>query len=96
MQVVRSSGEEFPIEATISQVQADGQTLYTVILRDITERKQAEEALQASEHRWATTLRSIGDAVISTDPDGKIDFMNDVAQKLTGWTLADARGRDLT
>ncbi len=92
---VRSGGEEFPIEATISQVQADGQTLYTVILRDITERKQAEEALQASEHRWATTLRSIGDAVISTDPDGKIDFMNDVAQKLTGWTLDDARGRDL-
>jgi PAS domain S-box-containing protein len=63
--------------------------------RDITERKRTQEALQASEHRWATTLRSIGDAVISTDPDGKIDFMNDVAQKLTGWTLDDAMGRDL-
>jgi PAS domain S-box-containing protein len=92
---VRSDGEEFPIEATISQVQAGGQTLYTVILRDITERKRAEAALQASEQRWATTLQSIGDAVISTDIQGKIDFMNGVAQRLTGWPLAEARGKDL-
>jgi PAS domain S-box-containing protein len=59
---------------------------------DITERKRAEEALRQSEERWATTLQSIGDAVISTDNDGKIVFMNEVAQKLTGWTLAESKG----
>ncbi len=63
---------------------------------DITERKKAEQALRASEERWATTLQSIGDAVISTDAAGNVDFMNEVAQKLTGWSLADAKGRSLS
>jgi PAS domain-containing protein len=95
LNAVRSNGKQFPIEATISQVMADGEKIFTVILRDITRRKQAEEALRASEHRWSTTLRSIGDAVISTDAVGNIEFMNDVAQRLTGWSLPEARGRDL-
>jgi PAS domain S-box-containing protein len=64
--------------------------------QDISARKQAEAALRASEERWATTLRSIGDAVISTCALGKIIFMNDVAQKLTGWTLEEAEGKDLS
>jgi PAS domain S-box-containing protein len=46
--------------------------------------------LQESEQRWATTLASIGDAVIATDVEGKIAFMNTVAEELTGWSLADA------
>ena len=65
------------------------------VAMDITDRKRDEEALRQSEERWATTLRSIGDAVISTCARGKVIFMNDVAQTLTGWTLAEAQGNDL-
>ena len=45
---VRSNGEEFPIEASISQVQAVGKRLYTVIIRDVTESKRTQEELQKS------------------------------------------------
>jgi PAS domain-containing protein len=47
---------------------------------NFSEFQQAQRALQASEERWPTTLQSIGDAVISTDANGNIDFMNDVAR----------------
>ncbi|HYG35022.1 MAG TPA: PAS domain S-box protein, partial [Clostridia bacterium] len=43
---LRADGEEFPIEASISQAQVDGKRIYTVIIRDITERQQAEEQIR--------------------------------------------------
>lgn len=51
---LRADGEEFPIEATISQTASSGQKFYTVILRDISEKKRAEEALRTSEKLAAT------------------------------------------
>ncbi len=59
-------------------------------------RKRAEEVLKESEQRWATTLASIGDAVISTDVEGHITFMNAEAEALTGWTLAEASTKPIT
>ncbi|MCC8392220.1 PAS domain S-box protein [Paraburkholderia sp. MMS20-SJTR3] len=55
----------------------------------------AERRLRASEERYAVTLSSIGEGVIATDADGRIDFINPVAQALTGWRRAEALGRSL-
>jgi PAS domain S-box-containing protein len=52
--------------------------------------------LVKSEQRWATTLTSISDAVISTDVEGLITFMNAEAEALTGWTFAEASAKSVT
>lgn len=66
-----------------------------LLSEDFTEQRQAQEQLRTSEERWRTTLASIGDAVISTDNMENIDFMNRAAQKLTGWTLQEVKGKSL-
>jgi diguanylate cyclase (GGDEF)-like protein/PAS domain S-box-containing protein len=66
---------------------------YEGTLNDITERKRAEHAVFEEKERAEVTLQSIGDAVISTDAEGHIDYMNPVAESLTGWSAEDARGR---
>jgi len=66
---------------------------YEGTIADITERKRAEQAVFAEKERAQVTLASIGDAVISTDADGRIDYLNAVAESLTAWSLAEARGR---
>ena len=55
-------------------------------------RQQAEEALRKQSEWLRITLASIGDAVISTDAEGRVTFMNGVAEALTGWTQAEAVG----
>ncbi len=59
-------------------------------------RQQAEHALRDSEENLAITLQSIGDAVMATDLQGRVTRMNPVAERLTGWTLADGMGQPLT
>ena len=55
----------------------------------------AEKKLRDSERRYAVTLSSIGDAVIATDAEARVTFMNAIASSLTGWSEADAVGRPL-
>jgi diguanylate cyclase (GGDEF)-like protein/PAS domain S-box-containing protein len=62
---------------------------------DITERKRAEEALFEEKERAQVTLHSIGDAVITADAHGVVEYLNPVAEALSGWTTAEARGRPL-
>src|SRR5271167_727758 len=60
---------------------------------DITERKLYEEALFREKESAQITLQSIGDGVITSDAKGIIDYVNPVAEALTGWRLEDSQGR---
>ncbi len=95
---IRKDGSRVSIELLVHLVRAaDGQVeYYYSFLTDITERKRAEEALKKSEQRWATTLASVGDGVIATDIEGKVTFMNMVAEGLTGWTQNESSGKPIT
>jgi diguanylate cyclase (GGDEF)-like protein/PAS domain S-box-containing protein len=62
---------------------------------DITERKLYEEALFREKESAQITLQSIGDGVITTDAHGVIDYVNPVAEQLTGWRLEDTQGRPI-
>jgi len=55
--------------------------------------QNAEQATATAEKHLAMTLKSIGDAVITTDSRGRVKFMNSIAETLTGWSSADARTR---
>ena len=69
--------------------------IFVLLFRALSQRKHAQEELVKSEKWLSTTLASIGDAVIATDMNGAISFMNPIAESLTGWTLEDARGKSM-
>jgi len=95
---VRADGEEFQIEASISQVESGGKKLFTVILRDVTERKQAEEkltaqaaelvrseqALRAQTRMFQSVLDSMDEGLVTADEHGKFLLWNPAAEKIVG------------
>ncbi len=73
---------------------ADGDVVgYEGTLADISKRKVVELQLSAEKEKAQVTLQSIGDAVLTADSNGNVDYLNPVAEELTGWTTAEAAGR---
>jgi PAS domain S-box-containing protein len=91
----RKNGEVFPGLLSISLLHINNQDLTLAVIKDLSLLRQKEESLKKSEASWAATLSSVGDAVIATDIEGNITFMNQVAEQLTGWKLKEAKGKPL-
>ncbi len=85
---LRATGEEFPVEASISQIAVDGKKFYTVILRDITERKRTEHLLRQSEERYRR-LVEVSPYAIFVNRGNRVTFMNDQGARLFGASRAE-------
>lgn len=85
---LRADGEEFPLDATISRTEVDGQKRFIVVLRDITERVRALEEMQ----RYSDIVECTEDAIVSRALDGSILTWNAAAERIFGYSAADVVG----
>ena len=92
---LRADGEEFPIEASISNVQVGGERLQTIILRDITDRKRAEEELREINDTLSALVQASPAAINVLDPEGHVQLWNPAAERIFGWRAEDVLGRPL-
>ena len=93
--LIGQDGVERPIADSGAPIRGDDGSIIGVVLvfRDVSEQRRADEAIAEQREWFETTLESIGDAVIATDVQGRVAFMNPVAEHLTGWRFDEARGR---
>ncbi|WP_300674996.1 transporter substrate-binding domain-containing protein [Desulfoluna sp.] len=91
----RKDGSVFWSEVSLKRAAFGDETCVVSVGRDISPRKEVEETLSQEKERLAVTLRSIGDGVITSDVEGRVVLINKVAEKLTGWTQADAAGKPM-
>jgi diguanylate cyclase (GGDEF)-like protein/PAS domain S-box-containing protein len=89
MEALRHGAKDYLLEGHIDRYSFDR------AIRNMAERKTAEEVLFTEKERASVTLNSIGDAVLSTDILGNVTYLNVVAEKMTGWRREEATGKPL-
>lgn len=91
----RKNGTEFPAEASISRLHLGEEQVFTVILRDITKRKQAESELERLIRQNQLILNAVGEGLCGLDTEGKITFVNPAAVKLLGYQMEELIGQSI-
>lgn len=92
LSAVRADGNEFPIELTVTRIPVDGPPQFTAYLRDITDRKEAEERLRESDARLRFIMDSMPQKVFTAKPNGDVDYFNPEWTNFTGLTFEQIEG----
>ncbi len=87
---LRASGEEFPIEASISQTTVNQEKIYTAIVRDVTEAVRYRQQIE----QQSQMLDQVSDAISVVDLEGRITYWNQAASRLYGWLAEEVLGKN--
>ena len=90
---VRADGTEFPIEVGLSPLETADGLLVSSVVRDITQRRLAEDRLAAAEERQRMILESTGEGIFGVDDGGRLMFINEAGAKLLGYDKAELHGQ---
>jgi two-component system cell cycle sensor histidine kinase/response regulator CckA len=93
---VRVDGITIDVEVSSIPFTYQGRIGAQVVIRDITERKRAEEALRQSEERYRSLVYSARDAIFTLSPEGSITSLNPAFETITGWKCEEWIGRSFT
>jgi len=93
---LRKDGTTFPLELAISEMEVNGQRMFTGIVRDISQRKVTEDKLRELFARTKAILDTIVDGVITISDRGSIETVNPAAEKIFGYRLDEISGRNVS
>ncbi|HYN90142.1 MAG TPA: PAS domain S-box protein, partial [Ardenticatenaceae bacterium] len=82
----RKGGGEFPVELAITRIPVDGPPVFTGFIRDITQRRQAEERLRETNATLQALIQASPLASVVLDPDGSVQLWNPAAERIFGWS----------
>ena len=92
---LRSTGEVFPLEISVTEVRNDGEKLFTGVMRDISERKEAERKLRKSEERFRSLVQNSSDVVTILDLGGIIRYHSPATESILGYKAGDLAGESV-
>jgi len=95
LRALRRDGSEFPIEASISWLDTSQGRLYTMFIRDITERERVERALHESEERFRSIVEASQDWIWEVDREGSLVYTNSAVQRMLGYGAMELLGRNV-
>lgn len=93
---LRRDGSEFPVELAVTPVRSGESSMFSAFIRDITERKQSRERIEASERKYRTLVETTNTGLLIADEQGRVVDANAEYVRLSGhMTLSDIRGRSV-
>ncbi len=95
LKLIRSDGSIADVEVAAAALIYQGQRAYQVVVRDITDRKRAEEALRKSEQQYKMLVETMGETVVSIDENGMVKFVNNRFCEISGYSRDEIIGRSV-